>query len=88
VEPFAAIEGTASGAFEGMGRWRFSAEARQTVVRCEWDVRTTERWMSVLAPLARPLFIWNHDVIMRWGARGLAHALENENQILNLDKDR
>ena len=27
--------------------------------------------MQCLAPLARPFFQWNHDVIMRWGENGL-----------------
>ncbi|MBI4323113.1 MAG: SRPBCC family protein [Candidatus Omnitrophica bacterium] len=76
VEPFTTIEGVASGTLEGRGLWRFSGDARHATVRCDWDVRATEPWMRVLAPLARPLFVWNHDVIMRRGARGLARALE------------
>jgi hypothetical protein len=36
----------------------------------EWNVRTTERWMNVVAPLARPVFAWNHDCLMRNGAPG------------------
>jgi hypothetical protein len=31
--------------------------------------------MNLLAPLARPVFAWNHDVVMRWGAEGLAKLL-------------
>ena len=27
--------------------------------------------MNVLAPLARPIFEWNHDYVMRAGRRGL-----------------
>ena len=40
-----------------------------------WNVRTTKPWMNLLAPLARPLFKWNHDVVMGWGAEGLARKL-------------
>ena len=29
-----------------------------------------------LAPLARPLFAWNHDYVMRNGGRGLARLLD------------
>jgi hypothetical protein len=32
--------------------------------------------MNRLAPLARPLFAWNHDVVMRQGAAGLARLLQ------------
>jgi hypothetical protein len=31
--------------------------------------------MNLLAPLARPIFRWNHDVVMDWGADGLARRL-------------
>ena len=31
--------------------------------------------MNLLAPVARPLFKWNHDVVMNWGAEGLAKRL-------------
>ena len=31
--------------------------------------------MNRLAPVARPLFAWNHDVVMRRGAEGLARLL-------------
>jgi hypothetical protein len=32
--------------------------------------------MNALAPLARPVFVHNHDVIMRRGAEGLARLLD------------
>ncbi|MEA2376163.1 MAG: hypothetical protein QOD13_70, partial [Thermoleophilaceae bacterium] len=28
-----------------------------------------------LAPVARPVFEYNHDVVMRWGGEGLARRL-------------
>jgi hypothetical protein len=31
--------------------------------------------MNLLSPLARPLFKWNHDVVMGWGAEGLKKRL-------------
>jgi hypothetical protein len=31
--------------------------------------------MNLLAPLARPLFEHNHNVVMRWGGEGLARRL-------------
>jgi hypothetical protein len=38
-------------------------------------VRTTRSWMNALTPLARPVFRWNHDWVMRQGGRGLARRL-------------
>src|SRR5712691_2329641 len=60
------IEGEADGELAGVGRWRLF-EGQGTAVTYEWDVRTTNRWMNALAPIARPVFGWNHDVVMRQG---------------------
>jgi hypothetical protein len=75
VEPMWLIEGTASGELQGMGTWRFSNDGASTVVRYDWEVRTTKLWMNIIAPLARPIFKWNHDVVMSWGAEGLKRQL-------------
>ena len=75
VEPLSAIEGEAVGELTGAGRWSFAHDAGVTRVRYDWDVRTTKRWMNLLAPVARPLFKWNHDAVMDWGADGLARRL-------------
>lgn len=75
AEPLKILEGQASGEVEGIGCWHFSREGSVTVVRYEWHVRPTRRWMSLLAPIAWPLFKWNHDQVMRQGAEGLARLL-------------
>lgn len=75
VEAPCLIEGEASGDVQGRGRWRLSEEGRVTRVRYEWQVRTTRRWMNLMAPLARPLFAWSHHAVMRDGAAGLARCL-------------
>jgi hypothetical protein len=69
------IEGAALGELSGTGRWRLFEEEGVTAVVYEWVVRTTSPWMNRLAPLARPVFGWNHDVVMRWGGEGLARRL-------------
>jgi uncharacterized protein YndB with AHSA1/START domain len=68
-------EGQAQGQLAGDGRWRLFEGGGGTAVIYEWQVETTERWMNVLAPLARPLFTWNHDWVMRNGGVGLARRL-------------
>jgi uncharacterized protein YndB with AHSA1/START domain len=69
------MEGEAIGELTGTGRWRLFEGDGTTAVVYEWDVRTTRRWMNLLAPLARPVFAWNHDVVMRQGGEGLARHL-------------
>jgi len=60
---------------EGRGLWQLTTEGSETVVRYDWNVVTTKRWMNILSPIARPLFEWNHNVVMSWGAKGLEHRL-------------
>ena len=69
------IVGHAQGELEGIGRWTFTGEEGGTRVECDWRVRTTKRWMNLLAPIAYPLFVWNHNTVMRWGAEGLGRVL-------------
>jgi hypothetical protein len=69
------LEGHAAGELEGVGVWTLLEDRGWTKVRYDWSVRTTKPWMNLLAPVARPLFAWNHDVIMRWGGEGLAGRL-------------
>lgn len=69
------MEGVAEGELRGAGRWRLFEQDGATAVLYEWSVETTARWMNLLAPLARPAFKWNHDVVMRQGGEGLARRL-------------
>jgi hypothetical protein len=76
VEPPLVLEGAATGGLEGVGRWRlFEAPGPVTAVLYEWNVRTTKAWMNLIAPVARPIFEWNHDWVMRNGGTGLAERL-------------
>jgi hypothetical protein len=69
------MDGAAAGELTGFGTWRLYDDDGGTLVLFEWRVRTTRWWMNVLAPLARPVFRWNHDRLMRSGGRGLARRL-------------
>ncbi len=75
VEPLVALEGVATGELAGTGRWRLRAEGDLTVVHYTWSVRTTKWWMNLLAPLARPIFAWNHHEVLRRGGESLARLL-------------
>src|SRR5437763_4783545 len=75
IEPPRLLEGVAVGELQGHGLWQLSTEGSETIVRYDWSVVTTKRWMNLLAPIARPLFEWNHNVVMSWGAKGLEKRL-------------
>lgn len=69
------VEATVTGDLEGIGKWRLLEQDGITAVLHEWRVRTTKRWMNVVAPIARPIFEVNHDAVMRGGAEGIAAHL-------------
>ena len=75
IEEFKLIEARAFGELDGLGLWQFSQMDSSVRVQYDWCVKTTKPWMNLIAPLARPLFKWNHDVIMRWGEQGLKKRL-------------
>lgn len=65
----------AAGELEGTGRWELHPDGDVTTATYTWEVTTTQVWMEVLAPLLRGAFVWNHHVVMDWGAQGLARHL-------------
>jgi uncharacterized protein YndB with AHSA1/START domain len=69
------IEAKSDGELAGVGLWTLSPTAAGTAVRYDWNVEASKAWMRTLAPIARPIFEWNHDVIMKWGQEGLAKRL-------------
>jgi carbon monoxide dehydrogenase subunit G len=69
------IEARAEGKLEGVGTFRLFAADNSTAVTYDWAVRTTPVWMNVVAPVARPVFAWNHHAVMKNGGVGLARAL-------------
>jgi hypothetical protein len=75
------LEGEAQGELAGVGRWRLFEEdgavgdGPVTAVVYEWNVHTTRPWMNLLSPIARPVFEWNHNWVMRNGGEGLAGLL-------------
>lgn len=70
--------GEAFGELEGKGEWFFSEQDGVTYVQYNWDVYTNKAWMNYLSFMLKPAFQYNHDVVMRWGAEGLAKKLNAE----------
>ncbi|HUQ70010.1 MAG TPA: SRPBCC family protein [Planctomycetaceae bacterium] len=79
IEPQTLIAGRATGELEGSGCWHLSHDAGVTHVRYDWEVIATKWWMQWLAPVARPLFEWNHNVVMEWGREGLRQRIGDAN---------
>ena len=77
-EPPYLLEGHASGELEGVGVWRLYSSDIGTALIYSWDVATTRAWMNAISPVARRVFAWNHDYVMRQGAIGLSTRLGAE----------
>jgi hypothetical protein len=65
------IEGELRGDLDGWSRWTIRPAAPGTWADFREVVVTTRRFMNVLAPVARPLFLRNHARMMRNGEEGL-----------------
>jgi hypothetical protein len=66
----------AHGELTGRGRWGLREDGGGTRVTYRWEVATTRWWMNLVAPVCRPLFQWNHDVVMQWGYEGFCRRLQ------------
>jgi len=69
------LAGTAFGELDGLGRWEIYQDGDITTLTYYWQVNTTKPWMNKLSWLLKPAFKWNHDIVMKWGAKGLANKL-------------
>jgi hypothetical protein len=86
IETNRLIEAQATGELEGIGIWQFFDEGPGVRVRYDWKVDTNKQWMNAIAPVARPFFRWNHNVIMRWGETGLRQRLARLGQFARAEK--
>jgi hypothetical protein len=78
LEKFRRMKGKAFGELEGEGEWFFEEKDGITFVQYNWTVFTNKSWMNYLAFIMKPAFSYNHDVVMSWGAKGLAKKLNAE----------
>jgi hypothetical protein len=75
-DPLVGVATRVTGRVHGSGHWTASAIEGGTLVRFDWWVAPELAWMRAVAPLARPIFSWNHRSLMTEGARGLAKRLD------------
>ena len=78
VEPPLRLEGVVSGALRGTARWQLQERGKETRVRFDWHVSGARSWMRFLAPVARPVFRWNHNRLMQAGRRGIIKHFPGE----------
>ena len=69
------LEADLRGDLEGFSRWTITATDAGAQAIFEEDVIARNRLLRVLAPIARPVFRWNHAVLMNHGEQGLSAFL-------------
>jgi hypothetical protein len=74
-QDFKFLKGIAYGELEGEGIWFLEEVNHITKVQYNWNVRTTKPWMNYFSFILKPVFKFNHNVVMKWGAKGLAKKL-------------
>ena len=75
IEPLSVIEGRASGELDGIGRWTLQPQGLKCNVRYDWLVTVTKPWMVALSFILKPVFTWNHGIVMERGRQGLVRRL-------------
>ena len=78
IETYKRMKGQAFGELEGEGEWFFEEKNGITYIEYHWTVFTNKAWMNYFSFMLKPAFQYNHDVVMSWGARGLAAKLNAE----------
>jgi hypothetical protein len=63
------------GDLNGEMRWRLETDGAGTHLIFDESVRTGKLLLNVFAPVFKPLFAWNHRVMMASGERGLRDYL-------------
>jgi hypothetical protein len=66
-----------TGDLEGTTSWKVSRDGEGCSMLFEEEVEANKPLLRLLAPLARPVFVLNHAVMMRRGQAGLRQYLAN-----------
>jgi len=70
------MRGLAFGELKGKVVWMLEAKNGVTDVQYNWDVVTNKSVDELVCFLLKPVFKYNHDVVMKW--EGLASKLNAE----------
>ncbi|HVR33344.1 MAG TPA: hypothetical protein VMS74_11645 [Acidimicrobiia bacterium] len=67
-----------SGDLTGFGLFVYRPSDDGVHLSFTWLVETPRWWMNLIGPMARPIFVWNHDHLMTNFGEGLARASGGE----------
>lgn len=73
------LEARLAGDLTGMARWQIEGAGGGTRLHFAQQV-TAHGLLALLAPVLRPVLVWNHDQMMRGARAGMARALGEPDQ--------
>lgn len=76
--PYTFISFKVHGDLKGVGVCRLSSKNGITTVNFIWNVSPAKTWMILLAPIAKPLFVRNHNRIVDSGLKELRTLIVNK----------
>jgi hypothetical protein len=62
---------TSHGDLVGKGSFDLESHGNDTHITILWRVVTTKKWMNLATPLLRPIFVYNHHLLMKQGEAGI-----------------
>jgi len=82
IIPYRRLAVEVKGDLQGTGfcELRSNKLCQLTQVTFFWDVEVCKPWLKLLAIIAKPVFIWNHNRVMKQGERGLIRRI-NSNRL-------
>lgn len=75
------LHAAASGMLVGTGTWRFEEAPEGCLLSFEWKVKTKVGWMNALGFLLRPVFQYNHYLVMKQGRKGMEKMLGRQKKV-------
>jgi len=81
IDTYSFLSFTVTGDLRGEGSCHFMRSDDNTMINFLWNVSPTKLWMRMSSPFARPLFIENHDHIIKQSVSDLVQMIEHKNRL-------
>ena len=75
LAPYESINVKVNGDLEGNGYCKLSTDQQSTSILFIWNVKTCKYWMNRFPIISQPIFIWNHQQVMKQGEKSLIQRL-------------
>lgn len=84
VHPYCRLAVEVTGDLQGNGSCNVAWDAATDHTKIEflWRVQPCKQWMNWFTMLAKPIFTWNHNQVMKRGEQGLIRHLSTIKQTL------